>query len=46
MKLESYFKAKDMVNKTNQHPTDWEMYPLTPYPIVRSYLKYIKNSRS
>jgi hypothetical protein len=24
MKLESYCKAKDIVKKTNQQPTDWE----------------------
>ena len=24
MKLESFCKAKDIVNKTNQQPTDWE----------------------
>jgi hypothetical protein len=23
MKLESFYKAKDIVNKTNQQPTDW-----------------------
>jgi hypothetical protein len=24
MQLESFCKAKDIVNKTNQQPTDWE----------------------
>jgi hypothetical protein len=24
IKLESFSKAKDIVNKTNHHPTDWE----------------------
>jgi hypothetical protein len=24
MKLESFCKAKDIVNKTNRQPTDWE----------------------
>ena len=24
MKLENFYKAKDIVNKTNQQPTDWE----------------------
>ena len=33
MKLESFSKAKDIVNKTNQQPTDWEKSSLTPHPI-------------
>ena len=33
MKLESFCKAKDMVNKTNWQPTDWEKSSLTPHPI-------------
>jgi hypothetical protein len=24
MKLESFYKAKDIINKTNRQPTDWE----------------------
>jgi hypothetical protein len=27
MKLESFYKAKDIVNKTNWQPTDWEKNP-------------------
>jgi hypothetical protein len=30
MKLESFCKAKDTVNKTNQQLTDWEKSSLTP----------------
>jgi hypothetical protein len=26
LKLESFYKAKDIVNRTNQQPTDWEKY--------------------
>jgi hypothetical protein len=33
MKLESFCKAKDIVNKTNQQLTDWEKTSLTPHPI-------------
>ena len=34
MKLESFCKAKGIVNKTNQQPTDWEKKSsLTPHPI-------------
>jgi hypothetical protein len=33
MKLESFCKAKDIVNRTNQEPTDWEKSLLTPHPI-------------
>jgi hypothetical protein len=33
MKLESFCKAKDIVNKTNKQPTDWEKSSLTSYPI-------------
>ena len=34
MKLESFCKAKDIVNKTNQQPTDWEKKSLlTPHLI-------------
>lgn len=29
MKLESFCKAKDIVNKTNQQPTNWEKKNLT-----------------
>ena len=31
MKLENIHNAKDIVNKTNQQPTDWEKYSLTPH---------------
>jgi hypothetical protein len=33
MKLESFCKAKDIVDKTNLQPIDWEKSSLTPYPI-------------
>jgi hypothetical protein len=34
MKLESSCKAKNIVNKTNQQPTDWgKKSSLTPHPI-------------
>ena len=33
IKLESFCKAKDIVNRTNQEPTDWEKSLLTPHPI-------------
>jgi hypothetical protein len=34
MKLESFYKAKNIVNKTNWQPTDWEkMSSPNPYPI-------------
>jgi hypothetical protein len=34
MKLKSFCKAKDIVNKTNQKPTDWgKKSSLTPHPI-------------
>jgi hypothetical protein len=26
IKLESFYKAKDIVNKTNRQPTDWEKF--------------------
>jgi hypothetical protein len=43
MKLESFCKAKDIVNKTNRQPTDWEKKSsLTPHLIQG---EYIKNSR-
>jgi hypothetical protein len=31
MKLESFCKAKDIVNKTNRKPTDWGKSSLTPH---------------
>ena len=33
MKLERFCKAKDIVNKTDQQPTDWEKISLTLYSI-------------
>jgi hypothetical protein len=33
MKLESFYKAKGIINETNWQPTDWEKYSLTPHPI-------------
>jgi hypothetical protein len=34
MKLESFCKAKDIVNKTNQQHTDWEKKTsITPHPL-------------
>ena len=33
MKQESFYKAKDIVNKTNRQPRDWEKSSLTPHPI-------------
>jgi predicted RNA-binding protein len=33
MELESFCKEKDIINKTNRQPTDWEKYSLTPHPI-------------
>ena len=33
MKLESFYKAKDIVNKLNRQPTDWKKNcSLTPHP--------------
>ena len=31
MTLESFCKAKDIVNKTNRQPTDWEKTSLIPH---------------
>jgi hypothetical protein len=33
MKLESFCKAKNIVDKTNRQPTDWGKILLTPYSI-------------
>jgi hypothetical protein len=34
IKLESFCKAKNIVDKTNQQPTDWgKKTSLTPHPI-------------
>ena len=41
IKLESFYKAKDTVNKTKRPPTDWER--IFTYP--KSDPIYIKNSR-
>jgi hypothetical protein len=46
IKLESFCKAKDTVNKTNRQTTDGKKSSLTPHPIESKYPKYIKNSRS
>jgi hypothetical protein len=47
MKLESFYKAKYIVNRTNRQPIDWEnITSLIPHPIEDEYPKYIKNSRS
>jgi hypothetical protein len=36
IQLESFFKAKDIVDKTNQQPTDWEKKSsLTSHPIIQ-----------
>ena len=46
MKLQSFCKAKDTVNKTKRPPTDWERiftYPKSDRGLI-SYI-YIKNSR-
>ena len=32
-KLESFCKSKGIVYSTNQQPTDWKFFPLTPHPI-------------
>ena len=41
MKLESFCKAKDIVNKTNRQPTNWgEKSSLTPHSIDGYYPKY------
>jgi hypothetical protein len=31
MKLKSFCKAKEIVNRTNWHSTDWEKTSLTPH---------------
>jgi hypothetical protein len=33
IKLESFCKEKDIVDKTNQQPTDWKKSPLIPLQI-------------
>jgi hypothetical protein len=33
IKLENFCKAKNIVNKTNWQPTDWEKVSLTPQSI-------------
>ena len=41
MKLESFCKTKDIVNKTNRQPTNWgEKSSLTPHSIDGYYPKY------
>jgi hypothetical protein len=50
MKLESFCKSKDIVNKTNQKARAWKkktsLTPLTPHLREGQYPKYIKNSRN
>jgi hypothetical protein len=46
MKLESFCKANDIVDKTNWQPTDREKTSLTPNLIEGQYPKYIKDLRS
>jgi hypothetical protein len=46
MKLQSFCKAKDTVNKTKRPPTDWERiftYPKSDRGLISNI--YIKNSR-
>jgi hypothetical protein len=46
MKLESFCKAKDILNKTKRRPTDWERiftYPKSDRGLISNI--YIKNSR-
>jgi hypothetical protein len=46
MKLQSFCKAKDTVNKTKRPPTDWERtftYPKSERGIISNI--YVKNSR-
>ena len=42
MKLENFCKAKDIDNKPNQQPRDWEKCSLTPQPIEGYYPKLYK----
>jgi hypothetical protein len=43
MKLESFCKAKDIVNRTNQQPTDWEKSSLLKVDFLRHYLTVTYN---
>ena len=46
IKLQSFCKAKDSVNKTKRPPTDWERiftYPKSDRGLISN--RYIKNSR-
>ena len=46
MKLQSFCKAKDTINKTKRPPTDWERiftYPKSDRGLISNI--YIKNSR-
>jgi hypothetical protein len=46
IKLQSFCKTRDTVNKTKRPPTDWErIFPIL-CPIGEPISKYIKNSRS
>jgi hypothetical protein len=46
MKLESFCKAKDIVNKTNWQPTDLEKIFTNPTSDRGLIIKNIKNSQS
>jgi hypothetical protein len=37
MKLENFCKAEDIVNKTNQQPTDWEEIFTNPTSDIKIY---------
>jgi hypothetical protein len=46
MKLESFCKAKDIVNRTNQQPTDWEKNftnPTSNRGLISKIYKELKN---
>jgi hypothetical protein len=46
MKLKSFFKTNNTVNRTNWPPTDWEKNFTNPTSERELISKYIKNSRS
>ena len=46
IKLQSFCRAKDTVNKTKRPPTDWERIFTNPKSDRGLYPIYIKNSRS
>ena len=45
LKLKSFCKAKDMVNKTKQQPTKWEKVPHQPHIRQRSDLQNIQRTQ-